>query len=409
MMKKILITGGHLSPALAVIEELKKRKNWQFFFAGRKYPSEGDRALSLEYRIIEKLRIPFFELKTGRFQRRFTRYTIPSLFKIPLGLVQSLFVIKKIRPVIVLSFGGYLALPIVIAAWFLKIPVITHEQTMAGGLANKIIAFFAKKVCLSWPETVKDFPKEKAILTGNPIRKEVFKLPRELHNSRHPEFISEPVPNSFRESEIPKRVRNDTKCVSFLPITNENLPLIYITGGSLGAHSINKIVMQILPQLLERYRIIHQCGDSDVYRSYKQLKAQGSRLKARLRKRYFLTKFVGLEDIGWVLNSADLVVSRAGANIITELLVLAKPAILIPLPWAGAEEQKKNAQILEKLGSAKILPQEKLTPETLYQHIESLIQNIDEYKKNAERGKKLITLNAAEKIVDILEKITKAN
>ena len=395
MMKKILITGGHLSPVLAVIEELKKRKEWEIFFVGRKYPLEGDKAVSLEYRIIEKLGIPFFELKTGRFQRRFTRYTISSLFKIPLGLVQSFFVIKKTSPDLILSFGGYLAFPIVLAGWLLKIPIVTHEQTMTSGLANKLIAYFAKKICLSWSETLKNFPKKKAVLTGNPIRKEIFNYQLSEGKSPFTKALH------FFTSEVARRDSSDggsfKKCKAF--------PLIYITGGSLGAHSINEVVMQILPQLLKKYRIIHQCGESTVYKDYEQLRTTNYELSTNLRKRYYLMKFVELEDIGWVLNSADLVVSRAGANVITELLALAKPAILIPLPWAGEGEQDKNAQILKKLGSAKILSQEKLTGETLCQCIKSLIQNIEKYKKNAEKGKKLIKLDAVEKIVDILEEI----
>ncbi|MBL7159176.1 UDP-N-acetylglucosamine--N-acetylmuramyl-(pentapeptide) pyrophosphoryl-undecaprenol N-acetylglucosamine transferase [Candidatus Microgenomates bacterium] len=395
MTKKILIIGGHFSPALAVIEELEKRNRWEIFFVGRKYPLEGDKVLSLEYRIIKKRQLPFFDLKTGRFQRKFTRYTIFSLFKIPLGLIQSFLVIKKTSPDIILSFGGYIAFPVVIVGWLLRIPIITHEQTMTSGLANKIIAFFAKKICLSWPETVKNFPKEKIVLTGNPVRREIFN--NQLSEGKLP--LTKNL--RFFTSEVARRDSSDggsfKKCKSF--------PLIYITGGSLGAHSINEVVLDILPRLLEKYRVIHQCGDSKVYRDYKLLEARGSRLETRLRKRYYLTKFVELEDIGWVLNNADLVISRAGANTMTELLALGKPAILIPLPWAGAGEQEKNAQILKNLGSAKILPQEKLTGQVLYQYIESLIQNIDEYKKNAEKGKKLVDLNAAEKIVDILEKI----
>ena len=227
-------------------------KNWQIFFVGRKYPLEGDKAVSLEYRIIEKLGIPFFELTTGRFQRRFTRYTISSLFKIPLGLIQSFFVIKKTSPDLILSFGGYLALPIVLTGWFLKIPIVTHEQTMSPGLANKLIAFLAQKICLSWPETPKNFPKKKAVLTGNPIRKEIFNYQLSIINYQ---------------------------------LSEKKLPLIYITGGSLGAHSINKVVMQILPKLLKKYRIIHQCGDSQAYQDFKKLQVTSCKLQEKLRKR----------------------------------------------------------------------------------------------------------------------------
>jgi len=372
MKKRILITGGHLSPALAVISELQKRSDWEIFFVGRKYPLEGDKAISLEWQTIKKLGIPFFELKTGRLQRRLTRQTILSLIKIPWGFVQAFFLVKKIKPEVILSFGGYIALPIAVAGWLLKIPIVTHEQTVTSGLANKFIALLAKKTCVSWSETVKQFPEDKAVLTGNPVRNEVF---------------------SFQFSVFSRK------------FSKEKLPLIYITGGSLGAHSINEIVRQILPQLLIKYRVVHQCGESSVYQDYKTLHATRYTLHAKLRRRYYLTKFIGLEEIGWVLNNADLIISRAGANTVTELLALAKPAILIPLPWAGEGEQKKNAQTLKNLGSAEILSQEKLSGQSLSQCIESLIQNIEKYKRKAEKGKKLVKLDAAKKIVDILERL----
>lgn len=394
MKKRVIVVGGHLSPALSVIEQLKKKGRWEVFFVGRKYPLEGEKTLSLEYQLIKELRLPFLELKTGRLQRKLTKYTLFSLLKIPYGFVQSLLMIKKLKPDIILSFGGYLALPIASAGWLLNVPIVTHEQTISPGLATKLIGFLANKICLSWPETIKFFPKEKVVLTGNPIRKEVFNHKGLALLSKRKGYLG----------RWPPALRGDSSEVkSFFDATKEKLPLIYITGGSLGAHSINEVVSQILPRLLKKYRIIHQCGDSSVYRDYKQLKVQASKLEIKLRKRLLLTKFVGPKDIGWVLNSADLVISRSGANTVTELLALGKPAILIPLPWAGGGEQEKNAQILKNLGSAKILPQKKLTGESLYQCIESLIQNIERYKKNAEKGKGLIRLDAAEKIVDILE------
>lgn len=395
MKKRILITGGHLSPALAVIEELKKSGHWQISFVGRKYPLEGDKALSLEYQTIKKLGLPFLELKTGRLQRRFTRFTISSLLKIPLGFLQALFFVSKVRPDVILSFGGYIAFPIVVAAWLFKTVVVTHEQTMSPGLANRLIGYFSQKICVSWPENVKNFPKEKVVLTGNPIRKEVFNHKSFALLRKRKEHLG-----WWRGSDL-----DSSEVKSVFDTTNENLPLIYITGGSLGAHAINEVVMEILPQLLAKYRVIHQCGDSTVYQDFEKLQATRYKLQVKLRKRYYLTKFIGLEDIGWVLHKADFVVSRAGANTITELLALGKPAILIPLPWAGGGEQAKNAQILKKLGSAEILPQEKLTPQTFFQCFETLKENIDEYKKNAEKGKKLIKLDATEKIVDILEEI----
>lgn len=370
MGKKIVITGGHLTPALAVIEELQAQGGWQIIFIGRKYALEGEKTISVEYKTINNLGIPFFNLTTGRLQRSLTRYTIPSVFKIPFGFIQALFLLNKMKPNVILSFGGYLALPVVFAGWLKGVPILTHEQTAVPGLANRIIAFFAQKICVSWPQTMEWFPKKKVVLTGNPIRKAVFMAGvKPIH----------------------------------LEGVQEDVPLIYITGGSLGAHAINQVVAEILPKLLEKYWIIHQCGASEIYKDYEKLQTVSCKLSTIAKRRYFLTKYVENKDIGWVLNSADLVISRSGANIVSELAALGKPAILIPLPWAGGGEQIENAKILENAGMAKILRQENLSGEILLNTIDSLIAEIEKYKENAEKAKNLVKLDAARKIIKQLK------
>jgi len=388
MGKRIVITGGHLTPALAVISELKKGGDWQVCFIGRKHALEGEKTISVEYKTINNLGIPFFNLTTGRLQRSLTRYTIPSVFKIPFGFIQAFFLLNKIKPDVILSFGGYLALPVVFASWLKGVPVLTHEQTAVPGLANRIIAFFAQKICVSWPQTLKFFPKKKVVLTGNPIRREIFKY--QISN----------IPSARVHSESSLRgAQGEGK----YQISNEDLPLIYITGGSLGAHSINAVVGQILQKLLSRYRIIHQCGQTEVYKDYDKLSIISCQLSDTIRRRYFLTKYVENKDIGWVLNSADLVISRAGANTISELAVLGKPAILIPLPWAGGGEQMENAKILKKVGMVEILEQQNLTGKTLLRDIDMMLKNIGEYHQNCQTAKKLIRLDAERQIVRELE------
>ena len=188
---KIVIVGGHLSPALAVIEKLKGE---DVSYIGRKHVFEGDKALSLEYQEIEKLRLPFYVLLTGRLQRRFTKHTIPSLAKIPFGFFQSLAILRKIKPDVVLGFGSYLFLPVAAASKLLGIPVVMHEQTLEAGFSNKLISKFAKKVCISWKSSDSFFPKDKVILTGNPLREDIINI---------------------------KKIKK----------TENKIPLIYITGG----------------------------------------------------------------------------------------------------------------------------------------------------------------------------------
>ncbi|MCL4382387.1 MAG: UDP-N-acetylglucosamine--N-acetylmuramyl-(pentapeptide) pyrophosphoryl-undecaprenol N-acetylglucosamine transferase [Patescibacteria group bacterium] len=372
--KKIIITGGHLTPALSVLPKLREN-GWQIIFLGRKYALEGDKTLSTEYRVIKELGIDFVSLTTGRLQRNFSRYTLSSLLKIPLGLIQSFYYLRKYKPNLILSFGGYLALPVAFAGWFLRIPIVTHEQSAVSGLANDLIAKVADKICLSWEKTTTGLPAGKVVYTGNPLRKEIFT----------------PTADNFQN------------------LFNEKLPLVYITGGNLGAHVLNEAMIAILPKLLEKYQIIHQCGETKTYEDYEKLLSFVSSLPPHLQKRYVLKKYIDVKDVGWVLNRADWVISRSGANIVTELAALGKPAILIPLPWAGQNEQLENARLLEKAGTAVIFPQKDLKTENFYKAIELFSKNLDNYRINARAAQKIINFNAADKLVDVVEEVFHAS
>ena len=372
MKKKIVITGGHLTPALAVIDELIKRGGWEIFFIGRKYAAEGEKTPSVESQLIPQKGIWFIPIRAGRLQRRFTRYTIPAFLRIPLGFLQAFYHFFRLRPHLILSFGGYVSVPVVFAGWLLDIPIITHEQTTVQGLATKINTLFAKKVAVSWPQIAREFPPEKVVFTGNPLRKEIFRINEKLW-----------------------RVLN----------FDRRLPLIFITGGNQGSHTINQVAKRALPKLLLKYNLFHQTGHLQALRDFEKLEGVREKLSTRLKKRYHLKKYLTSEEMGTILNKADLVVSRAGANIVTELAALAKPALLIPLPWLYQDEQTKNAQMLKEIGSAEILPQKNLSPQSLCQLIEQMMANLDRYKKNAHRAQKLVKLDAAQKIADLGEEI----
>lgn len=359
-MKKIVITGGHLTPAQAVIAVLKKEGDWEIYYLGRRSSLTGSVLPSVESEVVPQLGVNFILMPAGRFQRQLGLQLIESLLKLILAFLYSLFLFLKIRPDLVLSFGGYVSLPPVTAAWLLGIPIFIHEQTVVYGLANKINSFFAKKIFVSFPESLGYFPKRKTILTGNPIREEIF---------------------SHRSSTINNQ------------LSGENLPLVYITGGNQGSRVINQAVAEALPQLLRQYRIIHQCGKWD----YKKL-------SAKIGKRYFLTDYVGLKDIGWVLRNADLVISRAGANIIYELAALGKPAILIPISWSSQDEQNKNSQILKNIGLVEILPQSDLSATTLLFKVNTMMAHLSQYKKAGQKAKQIVIIGAAHKIVDEMKK-----
>ncbi len=341
-MKTILITGGHLTPALAVIEQLRK-KSWHIIYVGRTYALEGDVALSAEYAVISSYGIPFQSITTGRLQRAMTIHTLRSLMKILIGFWQSIGIVRRHKPSVVFAFGGYVALPIAIVAWIFGIPVITHEQTMQPGFTNRIIGEFAQKICISWPETLRFFPLDKTICTGNPLRHSLFTSPSAI-----------------------KGLRIDK-------------PIIYVTGGSLGSQSINAVIFDIIPSLLSRFCVIHQCGASEEKKDYVKALAIGKQLPQVMQQRYYVTPFIDPKSIGWVFKKSMMVIGRAGANTVTELIAFRKPSILIPLPWSAAGEQLVHARFLSEVGVSILLPQKDLTATKLERAIMELSTHTEMY------------------------------
>lgn len=371
---KVVIIGGHLSPALAIAEKLPKTD--EILFIGRKYVFEGDKAVSLEYKTIRSLKILFVNLTTGRLQRKFTRHTILSLLKLPYGFTQAIFALIKFQPDVVLSFGGYLSFPVILSAFLLRIPVVLHEQTLEAGLANKILSVFAKKICISWETSRKFFPKEKIVLTGNPIRQfSIFNFPA---SQRGEQF------------SIPKN----------------GLPIIYIMGGSAGSHFINTLIEKNLEKLLTRFNILHQTGNAKEDQDYERLRTIRNTLPLDLQSRYILTKFIDPSLVGGILKKADIVISRAGINTITELIFFGVPSLLIPLPFSQRQEQLKNALFLKTKGCAEIFEQ-KDDEELFVAKLFKMFENLNKYRQNLQEISSLVNTNASQKIIEVLEYVKK--
>lgn len=356
---KIVICGGHFSPALAVIDQLKGN---EILFIGRKFAMEGDSSLSFEYKTITSLGIPFKAITTARLQRKLTKFTLRSLLKFPNGLSQAFSILKEFKPDVILGFGGYISLPVILAASLLRIPVVIHEQTTEAGMANKIASKFAKKICISWPSSENYFPKSKTVLTGNPLRKEIL----EMKNKK----------------------------------TKNQMFTIYVTGGSLGSHFINELIEKNLKELLEKYYIIHQAGDSKYYNDFEKLKSLSVNLDKNLSEKYILAKYFTPKQSAQNLSKSDLVISRSGMNTITELYFLQKPAFLIPIPFTQKNEQFKNALILKKAGLAQIYEQSYLTPKTFLLELEKMIHNIKKYKVSFLENQKNDSAKAIVKVLN---------
>lgn len=350
---KILITGAHLTPAVAVIEKLKEKPNIEIVYIGRKTTLEGDRSISKESTIFPQLGVKFRSIIAGRLQRSFTLYTLPSLFKIPVGFAQALFILIIEKPDVILSFGGYVAVPVVVAGWLLSIPIIIHEQSLTLGLANKVSAFFADKIAVSFQPSGLDL--RKVILTGNPIRQEILSG---SHLKSH-----------------------------------SGLPRILIMGGNQGAHMINVATEDTLDQLTKIAKVIHITGDNK-YRDFDRLVKRKSQL-GKLENRYEIYRW-RYQDLGQILQKIDLVVCRSGINTLTELAFLGIPTLVIPLPFLN--EQNLNAKFFETLGLAKILPQSKLNGKSLLQTIKSMLKDLDHLITDAKKARRVVIADAAQRL-----------
>lgn len=356
---RIVITGGHFSPAYSVIHKLKD--NNKLLVIGRKNAFDNDSAVTFEYKTCQNLGIPFEVLTTGRLRRNFGIDGVSSLAKFPFGVYQSLKILKKFSPGVVITFGGYIGLPVAIAASILKIPVVLHEQTQKAGLSSRLISQFAAVVLISFPSSEKYFKNRNIVLTGNPLRPEFFE-----------------------------------KTDYFLL----KKPSIYITGGSTGSHIINNAVEKILPVLLSKYQVFHQTGN-----------AQGSKdfetLKKFENESYCPSEFFAPDKVFELLRKVDLVISRSGINTVCEIIASKAVSLLVPIKVGQVNEQLDNAIFVKELGIGDLLDQDDITPEVLLKKIDDMINNKAFYKKNFEKAQKYITLDAAEKIVKEIYKYGK--
>lgn len=279
----------------------------------------------------------------GKIQTVFTKSSVSDLVKIPFGFVKSLLILVKIKPDLTLSFGGSSGSLISFASYLFGIPVIIHEQTASVGRGNKITSHFAKKIAISRESSRSFFPEKKVVVTGNPVNRDILLLGK-------------------------VKPRGEVKT-------------IFVTGGSRGSERINEALVKILPQLTKKYKVIHQAGERHAHKY----------------------GVYGKIDMPKALKNADIVIGRAGANTVAELIAAKKPSILIPIPWSYMDEQTKNAEFARNVGVARILPQSELTPQRLEIEIENLVRD---YPKIIEKIKNVVSpdVDASKKLVDLLEK-----
>lgn len=329
-MKKIVMTGGgtagHVTPNIALMPALQK-EGYEISYIGS---YEG-----IEKRLIEEQKIPYYGISSGKLRRYFDPKNFSDPFKVLKGYRQSVKLLRKLQPDVVFSKGGFVTVPVVLAAKHCHIPAIIHESDLTPGLANRIAVRYATKVCCNFPETLQYLPKEKAVLTGSPIRREL---------------LSGNKDNAF----------------SLCHFSDRSRPVILIVGGSSGSRAINTAIRNLLPELLKKYNIIHLCG-------------KGNLDDSRNVPGYAQFEYAN-QELADLFALADLVISRAGANAICELLALRKPNILIPLSaQASRGDQILNANSFRSQGFSYVLEEEELTNTTLLEAIHHVTKKKDAY------------------------------
>lgn len=353
-MKKIILTGGgtagHVTPNLALIPSLQEL-GYEIHYIGS---YQG-----MERKLIEQAGIPYDGISSGKLRRYFNVKNFSDPFRVMKGYAEALKLMKKYKPDVVFSKGGFVSVPVVLAAKHYKIPVIIHESDMTPGLANKICIPSASKVCCNFPETLAYLPEEKAVLTGSPIRAELLKGDR-LAGLQYANLSS-------------------------------NRPILLIIGGSLGSVTVNTVVRQALPQLLHDFQVIHICGKGNLDESL--IGTEG----------YVQYEYVDA-PLKHLFAAADLVISRAGANSICELLALRKPNILIPLSASASRgDQILNANSFSKQGFSTVLEEEALTTDSLYQAVMTTYENRQTFIEAM--GTSQLT-NAVETIISLIVSIS---
>ena len=350
-MKHIILTGGgtagHVTPNIALIPKLQE-KGFQISYIGSYN--------GIEKSLIQELGIPYYGISSGKLRRYFDIKNFSDPFRVLKGYSQAKKLMKQLKPDVVFSKGGFVTVPVVLAAKKRKIPAIIHESDMTPGLANKLCLSSATKICCNFPETVSTLPADKAVLTGTPIRQEL------LHGDK-------------------EAARN------FCGFSSDK-PVLLVIGGSLGAASVNENVRKILPELLKEFQVIHLCGKGKTDSSLEHTAG------------YVQYEYIK-EELPDLFALADIVISRAGANAICELNALAKPNLLIPLSAnASRGDQILNARSFERQGYSMVLEEEEITESVLMDSIRKLYENRNSYIEAMQSSKQLDSIN---QIVSIIE------
>jgi UDP-N-acetylglucosamine--N-acetylmuramyl-(pentapeptide) pyrophosphoryl-undecaprenol N-acetylglucosamine transferase len=357
-------TGGHFYPLIAVAEELRaiKPDPELYYFGPEPYNEE----------LLKTHNIRFVSCPAGKLRRYFSVQNFFDAFRSFFGVFVALFKLYIIYPDVIFSKGSYTAVPILLGARFLRIPVVIHESDAKPGRANKLAMKFAKYIAISYDDAAEHFPKEKTALVGIPLRRDIRAINTEAHAK--------------------------------LGIPNDK-PLIYVTGGSLGAERINDIILSTLPELLPHFRVFHQVGEANV----DQLRAAAQHLLAEspLAGNYYIVGSVPGATVSLLLDAAALVITRAGSTTLFEIAHHGKPSIIIPIPEEISHDQRHNAYAFARSGAAAVIEEKNLTAHLLTSQIHTIISDPEKQRSMATAAQNQAFPDAAEKIANLLLSVGK--
>ena len=369
---KILISGGHLTPALAFLDYALLQKQ-EVVFVGRVFAQKQNQQLSREEQEVGKRNVTFIPFSSGKLNNATPWGALIAMPQICGATLHAWRIFKIEKPDIFVSFGGYLAAHLALVAFLCRVPIITHEQTRTSGLANKFIAWFATAIGVAYEESMSHFAANKTHMVGNPVRRNIL--------DKHA-----PQPSWFN----PKNQK----------------PILYITGGSQGSQIINMTLWQVLPKLTPDWTIIHQCGSPTRTMNYKlELEQRRKSLPLTQQGDYYVFEWLNEAELAWIYRNVQCIIARAGANTVQELLVLGKPAIFVPLLHAHNDEQTKNALAVVESGAAMMISQKEFNGCSLLEAISDFQKHFAGMLRKAKQNQKNFDADADVRLYELVRKV----
>ena len=363
-------TGGHVYPALAVAQQLQQHYNADILYLGS---DDG-----LETRLVPAVGVRLKTIQAGKLQRFVSWRTVTGVARVPIGMAQAIGIVRAFRPEVAFTSGGYVAVPAGLAARLNGTPLLMHQQDVPPNLSNKLLAPLATRISVAFADSLRYFPSQKTVQLGNPIRQAILDV----------------------RNVSPQQARTN---LGLAP----DVPLVLVTGGSQGARHLNQTVSHALPELLKQCQVLHISG-SNLFNETRDLAEQTLRgIEGEMRQRYRLEPYMD-EQMPLALQAADLVLCRSGASVLSELAVLGKPSVLVPLPPAiGSSPQEENAAMFQRAQAAEVILNNLLKPEIMIDRVTHILSKLACLQTMSQAATTLAKPDATQEIVETIVTLAK--